>query len=503
MSWKDKFSQPLSHWIKFGVSALLYVLFIVWVGNYWWLLLLPLIFDICVTHFIPWTFWKKYKDTNRTLYKVCSWVDAILFALIAVYFINIYIFQNYQIPSSSLEQTLKVGDFLMVSKCSYGPRVPNTPLSFPLVQNTFPWGHKSYIEKPQWEYKRLKGWDTIERGDIVVFNFPAGDTVLSWTQNPDYYSMCLDVAAENAEFGSFPVDSVMSYDYVTRRCRAGAEMLEAFRAKNGLDATRWRPVDRRENFVKRCVGLPGETVEVRDDVLYIDGKRAPTWLGMQHNYLVQTNGQQLRPDFLHKAGISVAEVQVMNDYSLTAYLTRLGLTPAVDSATWGVVYNMAMTEDVKHKIEALPIVKQVVREQILPEMKGESALYPLAYSSKWTRSDYGPLWIPARGATIELTEDNVLRYERCIRNYEGNSLEWRNGQAYVNGRKADTYTFRMDYYFMMGDNRHNSADSRMWGFVPEDHVVGRPVFVWLSLDRDVEWFKGKIRWSRIGRDASK
>lgn len=503
MTIKEKFIQPKGRWIKFAIFALIYTLFIVWVDNYWWLFLLPVIFDICVTQFIPWTFWKKYKETNHTLYVVCSWVDAILFALVAVYFINLYIFQNYQIPSSSLEQTLKVGDFLMVSKCSYGPRVPNTPLSFPLVQNTFPWGHKSYIEHPQWEYRRLKGWDTIERGDIVVFNFPAGDTVLSWTQNPDYYSMCFECAAEDQRFASFPVDSVMPYSLLSARVRRGAQMLESFRQTNGLDETCWRPVDRRENFVKRCVGLPGETLEIRDDQLYIDNKKAPHWPGMQHNYLVQTNGRQLRPDYLHKVGVSVGEVQFMSDYSLSGYLTKLGMTPAIDSATWGPIYNMAMTDDVRKTIEKLPIVKQVVREQILPEMQGETALYPLAYSYKWTRSNYGPLWIPARGATIELTEDNILRYERCIVNYEGNRLEWKNNQAYLNGKPAKSYTFKMDYYFMMGDNRHNSADSRMWGFVPEDHVVGRPVFVWLSLDRDVEWFKGKIRWSRIGRDASK
>src|SRR5574344_1584436 len=149
-------------WIKCTIWSIIYILFIVWVGNFWWFFLLSFIFDLFITKYIPYDWWKKYKTTNKTLYTICSWVDAIVFALIAVYFINLYLFQNYQIPTSSLEQTLKVGDFLFVSKCSYGPRVPNTPLSFPLVQNTFPWGMKSYIEKPQWEYKRLKGFDTIE-----------------------------------------------------------------------------------------------------------------------------------------------------------------------------------------------------------------------------------------------------------------------------------------------------------------------------------------------------
>jgi signal peptidase I len=168
---------------------------------------------------------------------------------------------------------------------------------------------------------------------------------------------------------------------------------------------------------------------------------------------------------------------------------------------WGPIYVMAMTEEVLAKVKELPMVEQVAVEKILPEM--HTPIYPLAYTYKWNRDNYGPLWIPAKGETIELTEDNILRYRQCIVNYERNTLDYSNGVAYLNGEPATEYTFKMDYYWMMGDNRHNSADSRMWGFVPEDHIVGRPMFVWLSLDRDVDWFKGKIRWNRFGLDASK
>ena len=229
-----RLQQPRKQYIKAAIWSLVYILFIAWVGNFWWLLLLPFVFDAFVTKFIPYDWWKKYKDTNKTLYTICSWIDAIVFALVAVYFINLYLFQNYQIPTSSLEKSLLVGDYLFVSKASYGPRIPNTPLSFPLVQHTFPeWlgGGKSYIEKPQWEYRRLKGWDTVEKGDIVVFNFPAGDTVCQKMQNPDYYTLC---------------------HYL------GRDYLQANRATFG-DIV-WRPVDRRENYVKRCVATPGDTL---------------------------------------------------------------------------------------------------------------------------------------------------------------------------------------------------------------------------------------------------
>ena len=492
---KSRFKRPIGSWIKLAIWSLIYVLFIVWVGNFWWMLLYPFIFDIFITKFIPWTWWKKYETTNKMLYTIFSWIDAIAFALIAVYFINLYLFQNYQIPSSSLEQTLKVGDFLAVSKCSYGPRIPNTPLSFPLVQHTFPWGSKSYIEKPQWEYRRLKGWDNVELGDIVVFNFPAGDTVPQLCANPDYYTLCFQAAQQTIAFRTFEFDSVIPYNNLMERMAVGAKKIRQQEAQLVV-----RPVDRRENYVKRCVGLPGQTIELKENALYVDSEEFENPKGVQHNYFVQTNGTTFTADALHKLGVSVTETSVLNGADYTPYLTRIGMEPKNNGA-WGPIYVMAMTEDVLEKVKSLPMVMQVAIEKILPEM--HTPIYPLAYTYKWNRDNYGPLWIPAKGETIKLTEDNILRYRQCIVNYERNTLDYRNGVAYLNGEPATDYTFKMDYYWMMGDNRHNSADSRMWGFVPEDHIVGRPMFVWLSLDRDIDWFKGKIRWNRFGLDASK
>ena len=271
----SRFKKPLSSWIKLAIWSVIYILFIIWVGNFWWMLLYPFIFDIFITKFIPWTWWKKYENTNKTLYTICSWIDAIAFALVAVYFINLYLFQNYQIPSSSLEQTLKVGDFLAVSKCSYGPRIPNTPLSFPLVQHTFPWGGKSYIENPQWKYKRLKGWDKVEKGDIVVFNFPTGDTVCTKMPNPDIYTL-------RHIYGKRTVEN----------------------RKDFFGEIVVRPVDRRENYVKRCVGTPGDSLQIIDNVVYIDGKAEPVHPYLQYNYLVKTDGQVLTNTYLRELGIS-------------------------------------------------------------------------------------------------------------------------------------------------------------------------------------------------------
>lgn len=282
-SWKDSIDQvPSRQWIKAGFWGLLYV-FVLWVSwgdwkSLGWLALLPVVLDMFTTRFIPWTWWHRYKPmskedeqegrvnphANVVLYTICSWIDAIVFALVAVYFINLYFFQNYQIPSSSLEKSLRVGDFLFVSKASYGPRVPNTPLSMPLVQHTMPaWlgGGKSYIEHPQWTYKRLAGWDSPKKGDIVVFNFPAGDTVCLKMQNPDYYSLC--------------------YYY-------GRNLVQQRKDVFGEIVT--RPVDRRENYVKRCVGEPGDTLQIIDNVVYINGIAEKKREGVQLNYFVQTDG---------------------------------------------------------------------------------------------------------------------------------------------------------------------------------------------------------------------
>ena len=454
-------------YIKFAIAAVLYGLFILWMQNGWLALGYILLADIYLTKYIPWGAWKK--TNNPTLKSIYDWIDDIIFALVAVYFINLFIFQNYQIPSSSLEKSLLVGDYLFVSKVSYGPRVPNTPLSFPLVQNTLPiFNCKSYLDWPSWDYKRVAGLGQIQRNDIVVFNFPAGDTVATLQQNPDYYTL------------------VQMYGREAVRMN-----------KQSFGEIIYRPVDKRENYVKRCVGLPGDSLSIRNNQVYINGKAAQNPKNMQLNYFVETE-TPLTETMFRNWGVSRDDYMPYGQPCTVTdpeTLSFLGFQPNANGA-YNLVYRFPMTESMVAQVKKLSSVKKVIVE---PEIIGGTMYYPVDYDNGWTRDNYGPIWIPKRGATIELTPENLALYRRCIKNYEHNELEEKDGVVYINGEKATTYTFQYDYYWMMGDNRHNSADSRSWGFVPEDHIVGKPIMIWLSLDKDRSLFDGGIRWNRLFR----
>lgn len=462
---QQRLQKPVKQWIKSIVWCLIYTLFVIWVGNLWWLLLLPVVFDLFITRFVPWDFWKRSK--NKVVYTLFSWIDAVLFALIAVYFINLYIFQNYQIPTSSLEKSLLVGDFLFVSKASYGPRIPNTPLSFPLVQHTFPdilGGGKSYLEKPQWEYRRLKGWDSVKRGDIVVFNFPAGDTVATKQQNPDYYTLCHYYGKE----------------VVHGRPDVFGDIV-------------YRPVDRRENYVKRCVAVAGDTLQIINNQIYINGKQQTDVPGVQYNYYVQTNGSHISNEQFDRMEISVADRITIDGTTNSGQQQLLALELDLNLPT----YYLPLTAANRSLLESSSSIATVKIEPSWREV------FPLGADYGWTHADFGPIYLPRRGETVAINAQNYAVYERAIRNYERTSIALKDSMVYINGEPAESYTFRMDYYWMMGDNRHNSADSRDWGFVPEDHIVGRPVAVWLSLNKDKGWFNGRIRWNRFFKDASK
>ena len=378
-----------------------------------------------------------------------EWVDAIIFAVIAATIIRTFLIEAYTIPTPSMEKSLMVGDFLFVSKMSYGPRVPMTPISFPFVHHTLPLTSetKSYVEWVSLPYYRFPGLGKIQRNDAMVFNYPDGDTLwVRYQSNRSYYSL------------------VREYGRSTVMNNPG---------KFGRIIT--RPVDKRENYIKRCVALAGDTLQIINRQVYINGEAAENPPLMQYQYLVRTAGGPLNPRLLE----------------------QLDITDDI----WPVGNNefvITLTDESAETMKRIKGIDTIVKLMDDPG-KWDPEIFPHHPDFPWNRDNFGPVVIPEKGRTIELTMENLALYTRVIRNYEMNELDLRGGKIFINGQEADTYTFQMDYYWLMGDNRHNSADSRYWGFVPEDHVVGKAVFVWLSLDKNKSLMNGKIRWNKLFR----
>ena len=492
---KDK-KQPNKkvQWTKFIIVLVLYLLFLYWVRSWLGLIVVPFIYDAYISKKINWQWWKESEGPTRF---IMSWVDAIVFALVAVYFINQFFFQNYVIPSSSLEKSLLTGDYLFVSKLSYGPRIPQTPLTVPLTQHTLPVGGlKSYIEWPHWDYRRVKGLGHVELNDIVVFNYPAGDTICSnIPYQTEYYNMCYGYGRQlymQAHPTALPMDSLTK----EQQLQAFSEMYQLGRSVLYNDWHTYgdidtRPTDRRENYVKRCVGLPGDTLQIINRTVYLNGKANKEPDLVQYKYRVTFKDHAiLTDDLLKELGITCEDLDLTD--ADRAYLSSNGQIQLLRN----VVEGMPLTKSAKQALEARTNIVDSI-EDIYDE--DTYSLYPQNGNMHWTRDNYGPIWIPKKGATIDLTLDNYAIYERCIRAYEDNKLEIKNGQIYINDQPTTKYTFKLDYYWMMGDNRHNSADSRYWGFVPEDHIVGKPIFIWWSSDPDRGMFSGGIRWSRLFR----
>lgn len=478
---KQKQPNKKLQWIKFSVVMVLYLLFLYWLESWLGLIVVPFIFDVYITKKIKWQWWKESEGLTP---HIMSWVDAIVFALVAVYFINLFFFQNYVIPSSSLEKSLLTGDYLFVSKVSYGPRIPNTPLTMPLTQHTMPIiGTKSYIEWPQWDYRRAKGFGNVELNDIVVFNYPAGDSIVSEPryQARDFYLMCMEIGWQKCAM----TERIDSMNPAQQRAlyqkvyNIGHQYVEQNPQEFGLIG--WRPVDRRENYVKRCVGLPGQTLEIKDRIIYLDGKANKEPDNAQFGYYFELVNPNCR----------IIEELLDDDFCKENGITK------EDMSQWNATHTMPLTK------QALAVMKsrtdlfknfQIVEHK--PEISG---LFPINKYTGWTCDNYGPIWIPKKGASVNLDMNNIAFYERCIKEYEGNQLEIKGDKIFINGKESTSYTFKMDYYWMMGDNRHNSADSRFWGFVPEDHIVGKPIFIWFSSDPDRSLFSGGLRWNRLFR----
>ena len=433
-------------WARFGFWAVLYILWVIWLGNYWWLFGLIPIFDYNITEKVKWLFWKKEYKEGEKRNALLDWLDAIIFAVVVVTFINTFFFQAFKIPSSSMESSLYTGDHLFVSKLAYGPKLPQTPLTIPFTHNVI-LGKESYSRLIQNDYRRLKGFGNVETGDYVVFGFPHGDTVLT----------------------KFPAD-----DYYTVKRTIGREA--AVRNYGPLKA---RPSDKKDHYVKRCVAVAGDTLEIVNGQVYVNSKAQEVWPGVQNTYTVITTGQRINPVILDKIGVNSSELYY--DQSLPGY-------PA-----------MPLTADMLKQVQGLSNVDTIEENiDVYPPDYPDSYLtiFPFSPEFKWTRDNFGPLWIPQKGQTVQLTLENLPLYERVITSYEGNELEIKDGKIFINSEEAQSYTFQQDYYFMMGDNRHNSLDSRYWGFVPEDHIVGKPALIWLSIDGNKK-FPKNIRWRRF------
>lgn len=482
---------------------------------------------------------QKRKKGAKTVIR--EWGETILFALIAASGIRTYIFEPFQIPTGSMEKTLLVGDFLVVNKLTYGARIPNTPLSFPLVHNTIPWLNiKSYSTIEKVNYSRLPKLKSVENFDVVVFNYPSGDTAVYDPRMPnglmghDYHGIVNSEARrlfeESIDRNRIPnansllqkrqqemakqyqgeaLDSVMQIeaeklnkniqkiideiyqefidDFDVWKEKARYEIAVNKRTFSGVEGRMidhygivYRPVDKRENYIKRCIGIPGDSIEIVNAQVYVNGEAAPYFDGQNYQYWV--------------SNLSVPSPRVMRD--------KYGLEPDRDyyNSGNGMVMNLTMTE-----LEALkkeypnaqfelvnPKIKDI-ESQSPSERVNNLNYYPKSFNHSNTVSNFEPFWVPKKGATIVLNEHNVAWYERVITAYEGHTFKEKDGKYYIDGEEATSYTFKMDYYWMMGDNRYNSADSRVWGFVPEDHIIGKASMVWFSKDQ----VNGGVRWDRI------
>lgn len=427
----------------------------------------------------------KHKKSTRV-----EWGEAIVFAVVAASIIRTYFLEAFTIPTASMEKTLLIGDYLFVSKMAYGPKVPQTPLSFPFAHHSLPGtSMPSYLEWMKLPYYRLPGFGDVERNDIVVFNYPEGDTVCVELQSNRSYNQVLRdyTALFGEEYArDFIWNGIPAQLHRDQRVNSlmgmfmgmGLDNLQAQKiVTNGFDIT-VRPVDKREHYIKRCVAVPGDKINIEEARLSINGESAYIPPQFQYNYLVQSAAALNKNILKDRLDINLQDIRGQQ---------------GANSFT----YDLPLTIASKNEIETWNSVQAATIDANFPQDRWGLPIFPNKPGYGWSEDFWGPLTVPAQGTTVELDLKNLPFYERIIHVYEGHELAVTDGKIHIDGQETTSYTFAMDYYFMMGDNRHNSADSRFWGFVPEDHIVGKAAFIWLSMDPEKTLFDGRVRFSRM------
>jgi len=469
---------------------------------------LPIVGNIIVYAFSLFGFNQKRKG-KKSMIK--EWGDAILFALVAASVIRTYVFEPYQIPTGSMEKTMLIGDHLFVEKITYGPRVPNTPFSYPIFHNMVPkLNIKSYSEIQKIPYTRLPGFRPVEQYDVTVFNFPAGDSALNDPRMPNgliahtYEQILRDEAmiiAFQKDFKSYEYFEE-HYEYYLDRARKRFlnenEVLSREFEPNSnkptpINGILARPVDKRENYIKRTTAIAGQTIEIKDKELYVDGELAWQAPEMQYNYYIE--GKEKTKSFEIKTQDDYNRYQRLDAYYKKNFGCRYSEVGA--NANNEVVIPLTKDRYTKAKLDNPKLYNYIKPKgyYLKNYIRGYLPIFPNDKQYDWTEDNFGPLKIPAKGDVVQLTHETLPIYRRIITAYEHHTLQEKADGIYIDGEKVTEYTIGMNYYWLMGDNRNNSADSRFWGFVPEDHIVGRAAFIWMSTDE--KGYFGGIRWDRV------
>lgn len=411
---------------------------------------------------------------------VKNWLDPIIFAVVAASIIRGFFFEAFTIPTSSLEKSLMVGDFLFVNKVCYGAKVPQTPIALPFAHHTLPFTEttKSYVEWMKIPYLRLPGYSKPKNGEIVVFNYPDGDTVALGMQNMSYYQLVREIASsmkqEDMGRKSDDVYQAQAWNYVNSPQKPFGKITG-------------RPADKREHYVKRCVGIAGDKLEIKNGEVYINDKKQPMPEHAQHKYIVATKGAMFGENSQNKMREPVlSNYELLEEYDI--YVTEASKIDSPTDTAYSATpndtsyYELNMPVDVQNKIKQLPGV-YYTHKKVEPKGERDPRIFPHNKSYAWNNDNFGPLVLPSEGMTIKIDTGNICLYEKMLNTYDNgiHQVTKFGAQVLYDGKPITSYTFKQGYYWMMGDNRHNSADSRSWGVVPFDHVVGRPVFVWFSM----------------------